>query len=176
MKAKNPKGRSTDAKMDEHLAEALVVISNRPTVHRAHLHKEFMKRWGCSWRTVDRIVSRARTELAARLGRPREAFRCDSLNFYEAKTQDPKASVGDQIRARQRIDELLGLDAPRRSEISGPDGEALQIQAQVDPDALELLSEEHISGILDRIIASRKEPGPIIKLAGARPGVEPGPP
>lgn len=59
-----------------------------------------------------------------RLGRPKEVFRCESLSFYEAKMTDSKATVAEQIRARQRVDELLGLDAPKqvRTELSGPDG------------------------------------------------------
>ena len=52
----------------------------------------------------------------------------DSLAFYEAITTDPKASAGDKVRARHRIDQLLGLDTPQRLELSGPDGGKIQVE------------------------------------------------
>ena len=111
--------RPPDAVVDARIAEACAVLAARPTVHRCQLHAEFAKRWGCHWRTIDRILVRARALLMERLQRSREDFRAESLAFYEALTADPHASVAEKTRARQRIDELLGLDAPTRQELSG---------------------------------------------------------
>jgi hypothetical protein len=119
--------RPTDAVIDGRTAEMVAVLSTRPHVQRVQLHVQFCERWRCHWRTVDRIVARARKEIFDRLGRSKEQFRCESLAFYEAMTADPKASVAEKTKARQRIDDLLGLDAPKRSELSGPDGGPLDV-------------------------------------------------
>lgn len=159
--------------MDQRTEEAVAVIANDPSIQRCALHKRFLNKWRCKWRTVDRIVARARAELLVRLGRSKETFRSESLAFYEAKARDKEASVSDQIRARERIDKLLGLDAPTRSELSGPDGEPVEISAQLDPESIQLLSDDHIKGIFDRWNASRQQNEPIIRLSDPQRGPEP---
>lgn len=119
--------RVKDSVIHERVTEAVIILSNRPTVQRSQLHKELTARWQCHWKTVDRIVGRARAELIKRLERSKEIFRSESLAFYEALCVDPKASVADKTRARQRIDDLLGLDAPKRSELSGVNGGPLDV-------------------------------------------------
>ena len=66
--------------------------------------------------------------MIARLNRSKESFRCDSLAFYEVKMVDPNASIGEQLKARQMIDDLLGLRAPNRDEISGMNGGPIMVQ------------------------------------------------
>ena len=118
-------GRPKDDVIEKRVAEAITALSNKPTVSKTTLHRELGERWGVHWKTVDRIVGRARKEMLARLQRPKEEFRCDSLAFYEAQCNSPKASVAEKVRARQRIDELLGLDEPQRREITGGNGSPL---------------------------------------------------
>lgn len=110
---------ATSARVNERVAEMMLVLSNRPTAHKSILHREFTVRWHCHWKTVDNIIARARGEIRKRLDRSKQDFQSESLAFYEAKANDPKATVGEQIRARQRIDELLGLDAPKQMRVAG---------------------------------------------------------
>lgn len=129
-KQKRP-GPAKDAVLNLRIAEMIAVLANRPTIHRVQLHAEFCKRWGVHWKTVDRAMGRAREEIMQRLGRTKEQFRAESLAFYEAKTADPKASVADQVKARHRVDDLLGLDAPKKQEISGPKGSPIELEHKI---------------------------------------------
>jgi hypothetical protein len=124
-KPQKRKGSSPNHVIENRIKEMVARISGSPTVHTCELHTEFCASWNCHWRTVDRILVRARAYLLDQLKRSKEDFRCESLAFYQAKLTDPKATTSEQLRARQRIDELLGLDAPKQTEISGRDGAAL---------------------------------------------------
>ncbi len=145
----------------------ITVLANRPTVQRCTLHREFVKRWRCHWKTVDNIFARARKEMMERLGRPKEVFRCESLSFYEAKMTDSKATVTEQIRARQRVDELLGLDAPKqvRTELSGPHGAPVAVEDKTLPQLttaqlrhiIERLEPNQASGLVGLVEAARTD-------------------
>jgi hypothetical protein len=58
-------------------------------------------------------------------------MRAQSYRFYVAVTLDPAATIMERIRARQRIDELLGLDEPSKFKASEPGGKELPIVPQV---------------------------------------------
>jgi hypothetical protein len=113
--------RTPDAVIDTRIAEVVTILSHRTNVHRCELHRNLCERWGCHWRTVDRIVARARVELAKRYGRKPEDMRVESAAFYEAKANDPKVPPSDQIKARNSFDDLFGLKRTK-VELSGPDG------------------------------------------------------
>ena len=69
---------------------------------------------GVAVRTARNAVARARERLSERLSTSREDHIAQSLAFYLAIAGDTKNCVRDRIRARERYDQLLGLDAPRR--------------------------------------------------------------
>lgn len=131
MKPKRPGLRSPDWLVDERIAEAVAVISSRPNIHRCQLHKLLCPRWKdkkgkqVAWSTVDSIVSRARDLLLQRLNRSKEDFRCDVLSAYEKELASDKPGV--RLTALVGIRELLGLDAPRRQEVTGADGVPLAV-------------------------------------------------
>lgn len=127
-KARNPKGASSQKVIEERVAEAITILANRPQLHKATLHRELTTRWNCHWRTVDRTLARAREEMFKRMNRTKEEFRMESLTFYEAKMADPKATVSEQLRARQCVDQLLGLNAPSMHQITTPAGQPLQVE------------------------------------------------
>lgn len=159
------RGRPTDAVLDQRVGEAITVLSERPTIHRCQIHEMFCDRWDVHWKTVDRIVDRARKRMMERLGRSKEIFRCESLAFYEAMTKNPEATVAEKIHARKRIDDLMGLDAPRRAEMSGPDGGAIEVAQRCV--ILELPQFEGQSAEDDRAMeAARAE----LDLSAAKPG------
>jgi len=124
-KPQKRKGSSPQHVIENRIKEMVTRISSNPSAHRCELHAEFCDKWNCHWATVDRILLRARAYLLEQLRRSKEDFRCESLAFYQSKLTDPEATTSEQLRARQRIDELLGLDAPKQTEISGRDGAAL---------------------------------------------------
>lgn len=127
--ARSP-GRPTDKIIDERVAEMIAILSTRPNIHRCHLHKTLVPRWKCHWRTVDRILARARSELMERLNRSRTEFRCEVLSAYEKELANEKPGV--RLAALAGIRELLGLDEPRRQELSGPNGKPIAIEQRED--------------------------------------------
>lgn len=138
-------GRPKDQIIEERVSEMIDLLSKDRNIHRCQLHKEFCKKWNVHWKTVDRVVGRARAEIMQRLGRSKESFRADSLAFYEAKTCDTNLTATEQLRAQENIDKLLGLDAPKRTEITGKDGGPLTVEEKnplkdVPPERLRALA------------------------------------
>ena len=109
--------RPKDLVINTRVAEMVSIISTKPNVHRCQLHALLCPRWKCHWKTVDRIVWRARAVMLERLNRSREDFQCEVLSAYEKELASDKPSV--RLAALAGIRELLGLDAPRRHAIGG---------------------------------------------------------
>ena len=66
---------------------------------------------GCSRRTVERYIALARKMIQASTGRSVEELRRDAIAVYRGvvrKSTDDK----NRLRAQERIDKLLGLEAP----------------------------------------------------------------
>lgn len=66
---------------------------------------------GCSRRTVERYIALARKMIRASTGRSVEELRRDAIAVYRGvvrKSTDDK----NRLRAQERIDKLLGLEAP----------------------------------------------------------------
>lgn len=64
--------------------------------------------------TVLRYMARAREQILADVGRGRELLRAESQAFYESVVADQLAVYKDKIKAQERIDKLLGLEAPTK--------------------------------------------------------------
>lgn len=105
--------KPTNQEKEERISEVITVLSKSPNIHKTQIRRIFCPRWNVHWVTVDRYVLHARHQMMVRLRRSREDFICESLAFYESILNDATATAGEKIRARQRIDELLGLDEPR---------------------------------------------------------------
>jgi hypothetical protein len=127
VRAKNPKGRSSDKVMQDRVAEMMGYLAIRPQLLRGQLHTLFCQRWNCHWRTVDRILSRARDEMLARLKMSKDEFRCQSLAFYEGIASNPKAKNFEKLQARRLADEMFGAFPPRTSLVGNIEGQALKV-------------------------------------------------
>jgi hypothetical protein len=64
---------------------------------------------------IERYITRAREQILLDLDRGRDEFRSESKALYESILADTKAKHGDRIKAQERIDKLLGLEAPTRN-------------------------------------------------------------
>lgn len=95
-------------------------------LHMGEIKTKGAEDWGVSRRTVEAYARRARARVAQALGKTREQHQGEGLAFYRMIIQDKQADVRDRLMARKRIDEMLGLDEPRRTELSGPNGTPLQ--------------------------------------------------
>jgi hypothetical protein len=77
--------------------------------------KRFLKeRLGCSPRTCEAYIARARAVLLAMAGTTREEERERALWFYHSVIQDEGATLMEKLQARHRMDVLLGLVRRRR--------------------------------------------------------------
>lgn len=78
--------------------------------------------YGISSRTVERYLRRAREQMVEETGQPKDVLRAESVEFYRTVCQDSDAEDRDRIKARERIDKVLGLEAPQQFEHSGRNG------------------------------------------------------
>jgi hypothetical protein len=76
-------------------------------------------------RECERYISRAKDKILAKAAAPRDDMIAESRAVYEAIIRDPKVAASVKVRARERMDLLQGLDAPKRQEITGADGQPL---------------------------------------------------
>lgn len=125
---------------------------------RGAIHRLCAEKWGVSWRTTDTYVVRAREAFRKAASASIEDMVAESKAFYDSVLSNPKATVRDKLFARQRLDELFGLDAPTRlkHEVSGPNGGAIQTEADLD---LSKLNREQLIA-LEGIIATQNEDSP----------------
>ena len=63
-----------------------------------------------SGNSIERILSRAREALAARINKSRTDHRGEAYALYDSILNDPCASIKDKLYAQERIDKLLGLE------------------------------------------------------------------
>jgi len=100
---------------------------------------EIAERLGVStstaWSDIESVLDEWRCEAVADIGRLRqlEVAKLDELwhsLFSRAVDDRDEKAVDRLIRLAERRAKLLGLDAPVRSEVSGPDGGALQVDAR----------------------------------------------
>jgi len=141
---------------------------------RCQIHETICGKYGVSWRTAEEYSSRAREMLIEESGKPFAEHRAEVFGKYQEILRSKKTPRSEQLAALKGKRDLLGLDPPRRNELSGPDGEVLQITAAIDTDSLERLSDDHIFGILKRYESTRKDSAPIISLTESQRGPEPG--
>ena len=99
---------------------------------RSEINEKICSRYGVGLRAVAEYTARAREMLMEQLGRPKPEHQSDVLGEYQRILHDKKAGHGDRLQALKGKRELLGLDPPKRAEISGPDGGKITIETKID--------------------------------------------
>lgn len=84
-----------------------------------------------SRRSVERYLKRARKEMLKCTEVAVEKHRSDAFHFYRSMINNPKAHPREQLRARERMDKLLGLDIPARVH-EEPELTTAELQAMSD--------------------------------------------
>lgn len=152
MSAKRPATKATDDLIDlaeQALAQRLLKGDVKRLI-RARFIQSNPGKTICP-RTLESIITAARKRLVELTGRTREDRINDSMLFYESMVRNSGAPVRDRIRAQESIDRLLGLNAPLRHEVTGKDGDPLQVDLAALTDA-ELSTLEQL--------ATRAQPDP----------------
>lgn len=103
-------------------------------------------KWDVSARTVERSLVGCRKLLLKEIDESREVLVANSISYYRNFLTDPKASEHAKLRARERMDKILGLDAPLKHELTGKDGKPIQTQT-IDPaKATEIAGDPELAG------------------------------
>jgi hypothetical protein len=76
----------------------------------------------------------------------RDELRARSLAFYRSRLVRSETSDRDKIKAQEAIDKLLGLQAPVRKELSGPEGGPVQFSLDHAVQALDRAEQELAGG------------------------------
>jgi hypothetical protein len=93
-------------------------------LHKSEIKKQIRAKYGdLSARTIESYLSRAREKVLLLIQSNKNTVRAESYAFYEAMQRDGNATVREKILARERIDKLLGLDAPTNININHLDKE-----------------------------------------------------
>lgn len=108
-------------------------------VNDCDIKRSVATKYGISTRSVERYLRRAREQMVAETGQPKDVLRAESVEFYRTVCQTqpvrgpdgepPLVTTRDRLLARERIDRVLGLEAPQKLEHSGRDGGPLTFAA-----------------------------------------------
>lgn len=96
---------------------------------RTQIHRACEEKWGVDWRTTDRYVRRAKTDLQARCKMDKAEAREMGMTVILDCLKSPNAAI--RLRAEERLAMITGYEPPRRSEISGPEGGPVAVAEKV---------------------------------------------
>jgi hypothetical protein len=89
--------------------------------------------WGyVSERTIENYIARAREQIVAEAGKDAEIHFAKALARFERLywRASAKGDIGQCRHIQEAINRLLGLAAPERHELSGPQGKPLSVPTQ----------------------------------------------
>lgn len=148
--------KATNDEIERRVEETAFLLAAGST--KSDLHQAIGQKYNLHWRTVDIYIARARAFLLKQANKTRDEVRADAVNFYESILKNPTSTTRERLQARTRLDEIYGIDAPRRTELSGPDGKPMQVQTKTEPQFdISTLSKEEVLAI-DSAIAKHSTP------------------
>lgn len=93
------------------------------------MKRAFREKYGdVSKSQIAEYVGRARARVQESHKERVEELGKKAIARYEAIIRDPATDPNSRIRAQERIDKIWGVEAPSRSELSGVNGGAIQIE------------------------------------------------
>lgn len=107
----------------------------RGGAYDGQIKKACAKAFDVSPRTVEAYLRHARGKIIAESGKTREVHRAESFAFYQNVRANLELDAGTRIRACERIDRLLGLEAKTRFEYQ-PVKQPIEVEQRRQLDAL----------------------------------------
>jgi hypothetical protein len=138
-----PYVKATNAEIEKRVEETAFLLARGAS--KTQLHETIGVKHNVHWKTVDAYIGRAKKLLRERSNRTREDVRGDAVAFYQSVLLNSKTTTVEKIKAQTRLDEIFGIDAPRRTELSGPEGGP--IQSEIETTGLNM---DHIDKLLRR--------------------------
>jgi hypothetical protein len=111
-KKPKPYEKPTEKEQEARVRAAIAML--RKGKYKHEIKHYFSEKWRLSPRTVERYLTRARDQIVTEENTDRDEQRALSASFYRKMAQDRAVPAGSRLFARKRIDELYGLDAPKK--------------------------------------------------------------
>jgi len=115
-------------------------IMKHPFATRSKMAKQFCRKWECSWKTVEwNYVEPARKRVTILAGMTQAEAREKALGVVMSLMDHPNSRT--RLRAVVAFARITGIEAPNRTELTGPNGgpiQAMSVRPLVDLSADEL--------------------------------------
>lgn len=128
-KRKVPRARTKPTQDEIEERTEFVMELEAQYMHEGQIKRMFREKYGyASHVTINdyRLRARARFKQSANV-KPSDVSE-RALAFYQSVIRDPCSTVTERIKAQERMDKIFGIEAPSRSELSGVNGGAIQIE------------------------------------------------
>jgi len=116
MENEKEKSKATKEELDERVEYTYFLLCRR--LYKGDIKKLLKRKYSIGARTCENYISRAREILLKDTGKTRDQNRTDSLLFYESILAGPDSHLRDRIYAQERLDKLLGLEAPQLHDVT----------------------------------------------------------
>lgn len=119
--------------------------------YSSDIKRVIAQNYNLSPRSAERYISRARREMTKQLDVPIGQLRAESFYFYISIMDNPESTQRERLRARERLDKLMGLDKPvkTQSEI---------MQYDLTPEEVRSMSDEDLEAAYQKIF---EKPSPM---------------
>jgi hypothetical protein len=145
--ANHKRPKPSFAEMDERVDFVCELLARN--LHYHQLKREFRNRFGdCSHSTIANYVARARARLYQQVEHDRKDHVAEALATYRDIFQDPVCTPREKIMARERMDKILGVEAPTRVESSGPGGGPINVESAIKASNLTVTDLERMAYIM----------------------------
>jgi len=137
----NP-GRTPDDEIEGRIVVTVALLAQG--VRKSQIKRILASKFSVSARTCENYLARAREQLLEEVREERDEQRSLSLALYRSIISNPNSTMKDKILAQQRIDRLLGLEAPIKWASTTTDGQDV-VPAAAPMDLRSLTTEELIA-------------------------------
>lgn len=129
---RKPYVKPTNAELALRVETVARLLGDRQAT-KTEVHQYCRDQWGVHWMTANRYMIRARAFLLERAGKTRDVVLAEAVIFNEGLLRSDKATTREKQDARRELNELYAVYPPRRTEISGPEGEPIAIRKEISP-------------------------------------------
>ena len=120
---KRPFIKGTAAEVQERIESVAQMLVRQAT--RGEIHKHVSDKWNKTWRAADTYIGRAKSFLRKQAQMTPEEGRAQGIGILIDVLRI--GNVSQRLAAEKRLGEIIGYDAPRRQELSGPEGAPLAL-------------------------------------------------
>jgi len=123
-----PYRKASNEVIEQRVEQLVKYYQLHPFATRFDVHKRFCPKWKVQWDVVDRIyITRARklTRERAQLNVNDAREKCLGVVMRHMDHPNPKIA----LLAVKTMAEITGIEAPKRTELTGPNGGPIQAQA-----------------------------------------------